>query len=396
MLTMVHTNRARLAQGVLHVDRKFHTGMKEYLRRIETPILSIHPELLPGKDSSVMDLVAIPEKDLGYRVMTVRCSASNQPLREELPRLRATIAASALVYGGGLGIPATTTTHPVPYVAILEYNLRTTVVFAAAGVQGKVRPYTRKLQAIYYYLRNSVPAMRRAILVHCNGYPIYRESAWFNRNRLLYLDSRMHASMIIPEDRLQRRLAVRRTRRPRLIFSGRLEPAKGALDVIKVARACASRNIEFDFDIYGQGSQRRAMESAIEDAKLTGRVRIHEPVPYPTLVEIASECDLFVCCHVQDDPSCTYLESMGCGLPIVGYGNAMWEAMQKDSRAGMVVMVGDHDAAASAIGHLLAEPNELDSLSILARSFAVEHTFEKEFTRRTDSISEILRTRTLT
>ena len=31
------------------------------------------------------------------------------------------------------------------------------------------------------------------------------------------------------------------------------------------------------------------------------------------------EADIFLSCHRQDDPSCAYLEAMGCGLPVLGY-----------------------------------------------------------------------------
>jgi colanic acid/amylovoran biosynthesis glycosyltransferase len=394
MIVMIHSNRARLENGSFHVDRKFHTGMQEYVARMGMPLLTVHPEPAPGQEAQVMDLVAVPQAELGYRVMTLKCSAPNRPLPSELTRLGSEIAGSSLVYAGPFAAAAVTglcAKHDVPYVAVVEYNLKTTVVFATAGVKGLVARVPRATRAANFYVREVIPFIRRAETVHCNGYPIYEESRWLNRKRLLYLDSRMRGSMVIDEAALEQRLADRRKRIPRLIFSGRFEAAKGALDVVKVASEPALRDIPFELVIYGQGSQREAMERLVAERGLSPKVKVHAPVPFPRLVELSRECDLFVCCHVQDDPSCTYLEAMGCGLPVAGYANAMWRSMQAQSQAGVVTRLGAPDVLAQALRALLTDAARLDDLSRRARSFAVAHTFEREFSARIASMESVAR-----
>jgi glycosyltransferase involved in cell wall biosynthesis len=238
-------------------------------------------------------------------------------------------------------------------------------------------------------MREVFPIMRHASLLHCNGYPIFEESARFNRNRLLYLDSRMSGDMVIPEDVLRARLADRRRRKPRLIFSGRFEPAKGALDAVRVGIECLRGGLEFEMHLYGQGSQRAAMERLVERHDAGRSVFVHAPIPYPELMELSRGFDVFVCCHVQDDPSCTYLESLGCGLPIAGYGNAMWRSMREHSKAGITTTLGKPAALAHALRRLLDEPARLDALSLDARRFALEHTFEREFALRTRSLARL-------
>jgi hypothetical protein len=49
---------------------------------------------------------------------------------------------------------------------------------------------------------------------------------------------------------------------------------------------------------------------------------------------IRENVDLFVCCHRQGDPSCTYLETMSCGVPIAGYDNEAFAGLVKTSAAG--------------------------------------------------------------
>ncbi len=391
MLLMAHANAARLDGGGLFVDRKFHTGMQEYIKRLSVPLLSLHPYLPPDRDHTVMDLVRVPTGELGYEVKTFEGGPftwqDNPVIRHELAVL---VEHSQLVYGADRFLASLAKRASVPSVTLLEYNLRTMMVFAASQQGSAWKRIRSRASAARYYAREIVPAMRSAAVLHCNGYPVFQEARWFNSKRLLYLDSRMSADAVIPLEQLTGRLARRRDRPPKLIFSGRFEPAKGALDVVLAARACAAQGFRFTIDLYGQGSQRDAMDRVVAESGLSGAVNVHDALPYPELLQRTRDSDLFVCCHTQDDPSCTYLETFGCGVPIAGYGNAMWTAMQADSAAGTIVPLGDIQGLAASIVGLCSDQEQLDKLSMRARSFALSHTFEEEFSRRTDSLREIM------
>jgi glycosyltransferase involved in cell wall biosynthesis len=348
----------------------------------------VHPELPPEADGSVIDLVDVPVGSLGYSVVTLRYDERGHLAPGEMDRLRAATAGAKLVYGD-VSVPQLEAAWRVPLISVIEYTLKTVVTFATEGVKGALERNWRLARALRFYLTKFVPSIRRAKLLHCNGYPIYEESALVNSHRLLYLDSRMEREQVISEDALARRLGERRKRAPRLLFSGRFEPAKGALDVVLVGAELARQGVPFEMHLYGQGSQRVAMDRAVVENGLTDKVTIHDAVPYPELVEIARGFDLFVCCHVQDDPSCTYIESFGCGLPVVGYANAMWRGLAMSSRAGVVSRLRAPAALADGIARLLADGARVDALSRHARDFALEHCFENEFARRTDSIEEL-------
>jgi glycosyltransferase involved in cell wall biosynthesis len=389
MLTLFHANPARLQDGRFLVDRKFHTGMQEYLKQLDFPLLTVHPELPAGSDGMVMDLVSLPEDELGYRVITTKVDEDGHMLSPDREKVSAAVKASRLIYGGRTEALRLAQLHGVPIVAALEYNLRTTMVFASSGVEGALRRAKKRAGALRYYMREVFPIMRQATLLHCNGYPIFEASARFNENRLLYLDSRMGGDMVIPEDALRARLAERRRRKPRLIFSGRFEPAKGALDAVKVGLECLGAGLEFEMHVYGQGSQRAEMDRLVERHEAGRSIFVHAPIPYPELMQLSRGFDLFVCCHIQDDPSCTYLETMGCGLPIAGYGNAMWRSMNLHSKAGITTPLGKPALLATAVRRLLADPDELDARSHDARRFALDHTFEREFALRTRSLAQL-------
>lgn len=129
--------------------------------------------------------------------------------------------------------------------------------------------------------------------------------------------------------------------------------------------------------------------SLVHSSKAAGKIAIHEPVPYPELQRIVKQADLFVCCHVQGDPSCTYLETFACGVPIVGYANEMWSPLCRDSAAGRVVRRGDYRALASAAVQLLTS-DLVDELSLRARNFAAANTMEVAWDRRVSHLAALV------
>ena len=387
MLTMVHNNRVSLEDGIFKVDRKFHVGMQSYVRGVRAPILSVHPQSAPG--ASIMDPVEVPCAELGYTVMALKTDRLMRPLPGEREQLRDAIRCSQLVYGGGLGSAELAWKMGVPYILAREYDLLTQMNVAMAQVTSRLRRAVRSVRCAFRYARD-IPLVHRAAQLHCNGYPIYDESRWFNASRLLYLDSRMSGAAIIPEAALLSRLSSRTGRALRLLYSGRYEPIKGADDAVRVALACLQRGMDIEMHCYGQGSLRDEMRRLAAEAQQPGRIVVHDAVPFPELVAIARTFDIFVCCHVQSDPSTTYLESFGCGLPIVGYGNRMWRRLCAESGAGLSSPMRQPGAVALNVGTLLASPDTIRSMSLRARQFAVEHTFEREFALRIDALNAAL------
>lgn len=382
---MAHRNQARVDNGRFRVDRKFLSGMQDYARQVREPLITVHPELAEGR--SVMDAVEAPCAELPFRVMTVKVDGWGRAQPGDVPRLRAEVSRCKLVYGEGLGAASLAQALHVPYIPILEYDLPTQIVVATSASANPLRRANAAVQCGWHYLTATVPEMRHAHSLHCNGYPVYEAAAPHNPNRLLYLDSRMSHDMLIPAEQLAARLAGRPGRALRLLYSGRYERMKGTDHALRVGIECLRRGLDVEMHLYGQGSLRPQLERLAGQAPAPGRIYIHDPVPYPELVRISRTFDVFVCCHVQSDPSCTYLESFGAGLPIVGYGNRMWRHLAGHSRAGYVIPLRRPEKAADAIQRLSSDHAALAGLSSQALAFAREHCFEREFAKRTDALN---------
>lgn len=368
-MVMIHANPAVVRDGLLKVDRKFHVGMLRYADLIHTPIVTVNPPLSDGQ--MIMDAIEVPTAALPYRISTTPT---------ELPDL---IRGAALVYGSENIMHGGTIAREmgVPYIMVLEYDLHTQMTNNVGQVANVVRKNIRRARTALNYFR-SITEMRHAHSLHCNGYPIYDATRNYNPNRLLYLDSRMSADMLIGTREMEVRSTDRRDRPLRLLYSGRYEPLKGAVDAVKVGMECLRHGLNIEMHCYGQGSQKSQMKDVATDS----RIQIHDAIPYPELVKLSRTFDVFVCCHIQNDPSCTYLESFGAGLPIVGYDNRMWRGLLEASRAGFASPMGKPTKVVDDIARLIAT-RELDEMSARALEFAKKHTFEMEFRKRVDALT---------
>lgn len=381
MLTLIHQNPALINDGVFHVDRKFLDGMRYYAESLNIPLTTIHPVLKENEE--IMDRVSIPLPDLNFNVVTVADGGRSAAGRHTL---ETHISKSAMVYGAGMGFPQIARRCRVPYILTLECDLATNISVATNNVTNPARRLLRSLRAIYNYYFIDLPSVKNAYSLHCNGYPAYEAYAPFNGDGLLYLDSRMSSDQVISEFELKARLSTLCQRGLRLLYSGRYEPIKGAVDAVSVAIECQKLGLEIEFHSYGQGSLRDEMKRLAQTAPFPELIFIHDAIPYPDLVKKSREFDLFVCCHVQNDPSCTYLETHGSGLPIVGYDNKMLKGIVDKSKAGFASKLGSPVKVARQIEALAKEPQLLAEMSMNARAFSLEHVFENEFDLRISAI----------
>lgn len=267
----------------------------------------------------------------------------------------------------------------------LEYTLQTRLRIAWLD---RSRSLPRRLYSLLWTLRKE-PSRRRALALcdaaAANGYPAYHACRVRNPNTLLYLDNRMTPALFATEAEMEARAARLASGAPlRLIYSGRLERLKGAQDLVPLAKALRKRALPFTLDIFGTGSLDAPIRQEVAKAGLGDTVRLRGAVDFASaLVPFKRrEADLFIAPHRQGDPSCTYIEAMGCGLPVIGYGNEMWRALNAASGAGWAVPLGRIEALAEAIATAHGDREKLNARARAAHSFARAHDFETEFGKR--------------
>jgi glycosyltransferase involved in cell wall biosynthesis len=341
-----------------------------------------------------MDAVEWPVRELPYQVLVLDTADLFAPPAAELARLRELIGRSRLVAGYGFRCEALAREAGVPYIMVLEYDLATQIAMATGGRIRGLRDVYRALWCFRRYWLEEVPAMRRAQSLHCNGYPVYEATRRVNARRLLYLDSRLQAEQVIPEADLTRRLAGRRGRALRVLYSGRFERVKGALEAVEAALRAARSGAPLEFVAYGQGSLCDDMRSVTDLAPAGSSIAVRDAIPFPDLVRVARTFDVALACNTQHDPSCTYVESMGSGLPVLGYANRMLRRLVEHSGGGAVVTIGDVSALAAAISGLANDAGRLESWSWRAREFGAAHTADVAMRARVQALNdELLKSR---
>ncbi len=257
------------------------------------------------------------------------------------------------------------------------------------------KTYFKKASSMLWTLkqeRRRRRAFRSADGLQANGYPAFDAYGPLNANTMMYLDNRVGADLLATKEEMTaRHRRVTEGACLRLVHSGRLEPMKGSQDIIPVARRLVSDGVDFKLDIFGSGSLGSAIREDIARYDLQDRVILNGSVDFETeLVPFMREtADIYLSCHRQSDPSCTYLESMGCGLAVIGYANRMWQALSDKSGAGWVAPLGKPDALADAVGEAARDRPRLATCCEVARRFAGDHSFEREFQRRIDHLKAL-------
>ncbi len=284
-----------------------------------------------------------------------------------------------------LDIPNLEIQRPPKFFVTMEYTLKTRLQAAWLDPQHGL---AKRLYTMLWLVRKEglrKRFIRKAEGFQSNGYPAYQTYAHLNRDPLLYLDNRMTPSLFATEDELKARAERLNSGEPlRLIYSGRLEQMKGAHDLLPIASKLRGQGVRFHLDIFGEGGLKQQIAQGITSQGLENSVTLHAPVDFETelVPHIRKNSDIYLCCHRQSDPSCTYLENMGCGVAVVGYGNQMWAALNQASGAGWTVPMGDISGIVDVIAEIDKKRAEIGLRCDKALEFAKSHDFLIEFGKR--------------
>jgi colanic acid/amylovoran biosynthesis glycosyltransferase len=279
----------------------------------------------------------------------------------------------------------------VPVCFVIEYVLPTRLQIVSLSEA----PLVPKLKSWLWTLfmeRKRRRAFSRSSGLQSNGTPAAATYGRLAPNLLTFFDTRLSERQMATD----REIAVKQARLMsgaplRLAFTGRLEKLKGADDLIKIASVLDRAGRNFTLNVYGSGSLKAEMTAALNDpvaGSLRQKVCINPPIDFnhELVPWIRSEVDLFICCHRQSDPSCTYLETLGCGVPILGYRNRALAGILNLADIGWMTRPNSREEMVRKIADLDSNRFHLASKMRNARNFAKDHSFESEFKSRVDHL----------
>lgn len=366
-------------------DRKFYDGLMLYVQK------------WPGPVSCVMALAAMPPPDFGL----VTVNPDELPFSCIALAPKQVVSAShlqdvAIVLASGdadeqLHISRLCRAKNIACVYIIEYIPETRYQIVSLTTRNPVIKL-RRLFYVWEKERKRLAAFKCCDGLQSNGTPAHDEYH-FVANNLLYFDTRVYQEQIITDADLQQRLHYLSENNPlRLAFSGRLIRMKGADHLVLLAAKLKQSGIPFQLAIYGAGELDAQMRADITRHQLDGLVSMPGAVDFydRLLPDLKQSVDMFICLHRQSDPSCTYLETLSCGLPIAGYNNRAFSGLTALADIGWGVAMDDLDGIAAIVGHLHQHRDELAAKSKNSAEFARQHDFGSTFQRRIDHLRATL------
>ena len=280
----------------------------------------------------------------------------------------------------------------VPCIYVSEYSLKTRKQIVNVSTNNLL-VRLRRIIWTYGQEMNQLKAIAMADGLQCNGTPTYEEYKNINRNPLFFFDTRISADMLATEADIEMRTKNRSQDAPlRLVFSGRLIKMKGADHLLEVAKELKKLKVKFEMFISGSGDLEKTMHKQIASNQLNDCVKMLGVPDFKTefFPFVKQNIDLFVCCHRQGDPSCTYIETMSCGVPIVGYANEAFEGIARMSETGWLVPMNQPKQMAQKIAELSQNREAITSMSLKSLNFAQQNTFEKTFKARVEHMQQVI------
>lgn len=361
-----------VAAGRYQLSDKTVSGMRALAQRWSGRVSFVTAAHPAGEDTN-LGLGWHTAKELGLEIL------SDEPVRALADLRPDVVQASVVLRDEGvldLGLPT---------VLVAENTARERLRYAWPTLSPAARPRAA-MGAARQELRQRA-MVRRASALACNGW-----SAWSAYGRIaarahdvapvLFFDTRLSIDRVAA--------AHHRTGGPpglplRLAFSGRLHPAKGPQHAVQASIELDRRGVRHSMLVLGDGPLRAELE-AVRASSVTfaGSLEFE-----PDWVEtVARDVDVMVLPHTQGDPSGTYLESAGLGVPVAGFGNAALKGHEREGFAW-----ASRSMTAAGLADLLVDLDR-DRSRVLEASrrgvaFMDHHAMEPAFDARVDQLAKV-------
>ncbi len=151
----------------------------------------------------------------------------------------------------------------------------------------------------------------------------------------------------------------------RVVFVGRLDVAKGVLDIPSIDAVLKERGVRVRWSFVGQGPAGGRLRESLENAE---NVRWHGQVDGDEVFEILQDQDVLLLPSRAEGLPLSVVEAMAAGLvPVVSDLASGIPELVEDGRNGYRIPVGDIDGFAKALIELDADWGRLEELSSAAR-----------------------------
>ena len=197
----------------------------------------------------------------------------------------------------------------------------------------------------------------------------------------------MHSETdVIDSDRLEQRLQTLNSGRAlRAVYAGRFVHRKGLRDAVSAIARARNNGASVELHLYGGGPEEQALRIHAAALGILDRVIFHGVVEYsPAFIQTLAEFDVFLFMPTEEDTPRALFDTMAAGLPLVGTRIPFLETRVAKDRQGVLVEIGDTQAAADQLGSLHRNPELLRTLSRNARGAGLRHSVDQWYRLRAE------------
>jgi glycosyltransferase involved in cell wall biosynthesis len=192
-----------------------------------------------------------------------------------------------------------------------------------------------------------------------------------------------------PEGREQLESFIPRPGRFVVVGAGRLSPEKGVAVLIEAAKRVVAAQPDVRFVVFGEGTQRPALERMIGSAGLERVFAL--PGFRGDLDQLVPNADLFVLPTFTEGLPNVVLEASAAAVPVVATAVGGTPEVVADGRTGHLVRAGDAVALAQRIVELIIDEPRRRTMGEAGRNFVREHfTFEAQAAAYVALFAELL------
>ena len=159
---------------------------------------------------------------------------------------------------------------------------------------------------------------------------------------------------------------------PVILGVGELSPRKDFATLVRAFAALRAQGRDCQLVILGRGGQHDALQALAAQLGVAGHVAL--PGFSSEVFAHMTHAAAFALCSRWEGMPVVLIEALGCGTPVVATDcpGGSRELLQ-DGAIGALVPIGDVDALAAALSHVLAQPKDVEHNRTAARPYEIEH-----------------------
>ena len=179
---------------------------------------------------------------------------------------------------------------------------------------------------------------------------------------------------------------------PTALYLGRLKRYKGIPLILEAIGRLAGEGVAIRLLIAGRGDAEPELRERVDALGIADRVEFLGFVPEKEKKRLLRKAWVHVFTSPKEGWGISNLEAAACGTPTVASDSPGLRDSVQDGRTGFLVPHGDTAALAERIRRVIQDPDLRARLGAGARSFALEHGWDRSADRTLSHLEEVLAT----